>query len=284
MMKIVSAVTDPTGAGTNPQIRAKVWAAALSVTETGLTINTALKPPEEDITRWEKIYRNPIAVERSGKWLSSNCIAGSVAGIDVCGLMEHQKTILSTIDDLDGLDMWTKLTAMLQDFTGMDIPGELTLWGGKGMFFTMENIRMVSLIPIPELAFGIHIRDRAAAEEFVRKMQHRIEETAGPEAGNFTREPIGDNFTYHFLPIPLLPGFQPGYSLIDDYLVFGTSSQTVLQSLNTSLEKISRVVPKSVDGTTCVVRHERSDCIPDIRSTPILDRRKNSARRHRSCS
>ncbi|MBN1878805.1 hypothetical protein JW823_01735 [bacterium] len=234
VMEIASAVGESYGAGAGiSNLKADIWAAGLTVTDNGVTFDTALKPPHDDVERWEKIYRNPDAVERSGRWLSSNCIAGSVAGIDIPGLMEHQKSILSTIDDPEGMDMWTKLTGGLQEITGMDIPGELTLWGGKGMFFTMENIRMVSLIPIPDLAFGINVRDRAAAGEFVKAMQKRVEEAAGPDYGSFSQETLVNNYVYHFLPIPLIPGFQPGFALCDDYLLFGTSSDTVDQSLKT---------------------------------------------------
>lgn len=211
-------------------VNADAWAAGLSVTDAGLKVASAMKPSGQDIDRWKTIYRNPDAVDRAGKWLASDCIAGSAAGIDIPGLMEHQKSVLEALDDSDGQNLWTKSTTALQDFTGIDIPGEFSRWGGTGMFFTMENIRMVTLVPVPDLAFGIHVRDRGAAEDFVKTLERQVEAKAGPETVRFERESISQNLYYHYVPIPLLPGFKPGYALAGDYLIFGTSSETVARS------------------------------------------------------
>lgn len=226
-------------------VNADAWAAGLTVADTGLKSVTAMKPSGQDIERWNTIYRNPAAVERAGKWLASGLIAGSAAGIDIPGLMEHQKSILEALDDSDGGNLWTKSTAALQDFTGLDIPGEFSRWGGNGMFFTLENIRMVSLIPIPDLAFGIHVRDRGAAEDFVKALERQVETKAGPDTLRFERESISKDLFYHYVPIPLLPGFQPGYALAGDFLVFGTSSKTVSMSYQASSGEISSILENS---------------------------------------
>ncbi|MCD4654383.1 DUF3352 domain-containing protein, partial [bacterium] len=199
----------------------------INVTESGLEFSSAFLPGNTEENIFETLYSKGDSVKKAAKWLPSECIAGIAGGINLPGMIRHQKSILSEINTPDDVELWTTLTSALQTSTGLDIPLELETWGGDGAFFCIENIRMVTFVPVPDLAFGINVRDKKTAKAFTDSLRHQILSNYGAAIEEMVDVTLPDDNIYTYAPIPMLAGFQPGYALVDDYLIFGSSVSTV---------------------------------------------------------
>jgi hypothetical protein len=108
------------------------------------------------------------------------------------------------------------------------------------MFFSLETINLATFVPVPGIAFGIHVRDPEAARVFTETLKHRIALHTGMVFPEFIHEQLDQTHVYHYVPVPF-SDLQPGYLISHDYLVFGTSRHAVLQSLKTRSGTLPRV-------------------------------------------
>jgi len=206
-------------------IRIKSVISGINVTKSGLHLVSSMLPIVENENFLETLYLDSDATNNASQWIPSKSIAGAACALNLPNMVKHQQEILSKIETDDGTELWTSLTETLQAFTGLDIPAELELWGGDGAFFCFEKIRMISVVPVPELALGFQVKDTMAAGNFIDSMKTRLPQ--GFAVKKMVDVSLPGNNVYTYASIPLLAGFQPGYALIDDFLIFSTSASTV---------------------------------------------------------
>ncbi len=208
-------------------VQLKAFLSGASMVEKGINFQTAFIPVENQKDVIDRVYMDRKAVKNASKWLPAESIAGVAGGINLPGLIQHQKSILTAIPTEDGSNLWHTITWMLQESTGMDIPGELERWGGDGAFMVLENIRMATMIPIPELAIGFHADNKKLARAFSREVSQTINDRFADSLGQMVEMELPGGNVYSYVPVPLVPGLQPGCCVIDDYFIIGTAATTV---------------------------------------------------------
>lgn len=203
-----------------------------TVMDSGIAMASAMKPAtavEPDLLK--KLYRDDDAIHAMAEWLPSNAIAGVAGGINLPALIDHQERVLSDVSGPDGTNMWSYIVRTLEDSTGLNLPGEIRSWGGNGAFFSLHSIRMAAFIPVPEFSIGFHVGNHDAADAFTLALKRRIIEEYGPAIGSTVDVELPGNVMYTYVPVPMIAGFQPGYTLTDDVLIFGTSASGVTDLL-----------------------------------------------------
>jgi len=203
-------------------------------------MTSVFKPSDAEPELLRKLYQDGNTLEAMADWIPATAIVGAAGGVNLPEMVRHHRSVLHDIDGPDGTDLWTLLTETLQQSIRLDLPGELEKWGGNGMFFTLHSVRMVSFIPIPEFSIGFGVSDTAGARSFTRALEQRIISEYEPAIGQLVDVELPGGYTYSYVPVPMLAGVQPGWSLIDNVLVFGTSASGVTDLLLARTEELAR--------------------------------------------
>ncbi|MBN1297031.1 hypothetical protein JXA80_09635 [bacterium] len=201
------------------------------LTPTGIRMASVMKPSGLPENVFDSLYPDDKAIHQAARWLSSQSIMGIACGVDTAALVDHEREILGSVQIPDGGSVWSMLTNTLQNTTGMDIPAELAAWGGDGVFFGMNTIRMALFVPVPDCSLGITVSDPAAARDFMNRVVTRIIEAYEPAIQTTAEVILPGNHSYRYFPVAMIEDLQPGYVLIDNMLIIGTSASSVTENI-----------------------------------------------------
>ncbi|MDP8218012.1 MAG: DUF3352 domain-containing protein, partial [Candidatus Theseobacter exili] len=154
---------------------------------------------------------------------------------------ERADEILSTVDQFES-------------DTGVSIQDDILSWIGDEFGFLLSDVDMGGLFPFPKIALIIKVTDGAKATASLGKITNVIVEKSVPEGvteeteGEAAASPIkasSESYggqTLQSLEIRLpYQSLTPAYAVMDDYLIIGTSKETVKNLIDTKDGKAKSV-------------------------------------------
>lgn len=117
----------------------------------------------------------------------------------------------------------------IENRLGINIEQEVIPWLGNEIGIFLADIETGSIFPIPKILFFVKINDPAGAENIMQALAKKNDIPMQSE------DYKGKTIKYVFLPFAA--SLQPGYCLLDDYLLISSTRQLLRETIATSVNE-----------------------------------------------
>lgn len=119
------------------------------------------------------------------------------------------------------------IMGFFKKFTGITLKEDIIPVMGNEFFYSFSGLNKKSPFKIPNMSFGIEIRNRKKVESLLKMIQTRMTELFQQKP--FQKE-IYKGYNIQFLPLPI--GIEPGYFIAKSFLLFSVNRAEIRQTID----------------------------------------------------
>ena len=223
-------------------------AAAVGVGE-GVTLKIMfLKDKSKGSGLLDSWGKNPVKAKSPNLIHSGSILFSSSTSLDIGELWNNWKTNLNQ----ESLAGFQQGITNFEEASGLNVEKDIISMIGNELAFVIHDVDLGGLFPFPKISLFLNVVDRQKASDVMEKLIDALIKLSSPEGVSAQPTISVGNEDYNgqkinFLSVQLpYQAFSPSYAIIDDFLIIGSSKESIKSAIDVSKGKIDSITSDKI--------------------------------------